>query len=343
MIEEFDLVTLNIDIPEKHLKKGDEGTVVFIYDNHQGYEVEFFNEEGYTTAVLTLQPSQIRSETDLLNKKIKPISIEITQIFNSVIQSLTKKQRPYYNIQGHPIKGVNNQYWLIFKHRDADNLFKNIISFLGISNKPTTYKLIRLDPTTAHVFEYVPKRNEDIPSSTLLRTSKTDIIEKFLNLETFYREESLFAGSFIELEENIKRRRKFNLPNQLEQYNKFIKAYLERTKLYRRSTAFFDSGVLKLYEEPLQHIVINEGEIRLLMDWQGFTNQRDVKVLTKLYNDDYRLNFIKITLQTFLKIYYSAEPRVFTNLGMTSELMSRLIVEGSQSPKILAAALTATN
>ena len=207
MIEEFDLVTLNIDIPEKHLKKGDEGTVVFIYDNHQGYEVEFFNEEGYTTAVLTLQPSQIRSETDLLNKKIKPISIEITQIFNSVIQSLTKKQRPYYNIQGHPIKGVNNQYWLIFKHRDADNLFKNIISFLGISNKPTTYKLIRLDPTTAHVFEYVPKRNEDIPSSTLLRTSKTDIIEKFLNLETFYREESLFAGSFIELEENIKRRR----------------------------------------------------------------------------------------------------------------------------------------
>ena len=300
MIEEFDLVILNIDIPENHLKKGDRGTVVFIYDNHQGYEVEFFDEEGYTTAVLTLQPSQIRSETDLLNKKIKPISIEITQIFNSVIQSLTKKQRPYYNIQGHPIKGVNNQYWLIFKHRDADNLFKNIISFLGISNKPTTYKLIRLDPTRAYVFEYVPKRNEDIPSSTLLRTSKTDIIEKFLNLETFYREESLFAGSFIELEENIKRRRKFNLPNQLEQYNEFIKAYLERTKLYRRSTAFFDSGVLKLYEEPLQHIVINEGEIRLLMDWQGFTNQRDVKVLTKLYNDDYRLNFIKITLQTFL-------------------------------------------
>lgn len=60
MIKEFDLVTLNIDIPEKHLKKGDEGTVVFIYDNHQGYEVEFFNKEGCTDIVLTLKPSHVK-------------------------------------------------------------------------------------------------------------------------------------------------------------------------------------------------------------------------------------------------------------------------------------------
>lgn len=60
MIKEFELVALNIDIPEKHLKKGDRGTVVFIYDNHQGYEVEFFDEDRYTTAVLTLQPSHVK-------------------------------------------------------------------------------------------------------------------------------------------------------------------------------------------------------------------------------------------------------------------------------------------
>jgi hypothetical protein len=48
---------------------------------------------------------------------------------------------------------------------------------------------------------------------------------------------------------------------------------LERSHLYRRSTAYFDSGVLKLYEEPLKEIIRTEGKIQLLMDWQGFTKQ----------------------------------------------------------------------
>lgn len=30
---------------------------------------------------------------------------------------------------------------------------------------------------------------------------------------------------------------------------------LERSSIYRRSTGYFDSGVVKLYEEPLQMIV----------------------------------------------------------------------------------------
>ena len=222
-------------------------------------------------------------------------------MLENVIQDLIRKQRPYYLLQGNPIKGVNNQYWLIFQHRDADNLLHNIVSFLGIFEKHSIYKLIRIDLNTAHVFEYTPKREGNIPNNTLLRTSNLSVIEQFLQLESAVKEEALLAGSFIELETLIRRRRKFNLPKDFEKYHQFITAYLERTKIYRRSTAFFESNILKLYEEPLQYIVRNQGEIRLLMDWQGFTKKRDIKELKKLQDLEYRSQYIRCTLNEFLK------------------------------------------
>ena len=76
---------------------------------------------------------------------------------------------------------------------------------------------------------------------------------------------------------------------------------LERSSVYRRSTAYFDSGVLKLYEEPLQTIVQTEGQIRLLMDWQGFTKRADIAELEKLHNSAYRAQFIQRTLNEFLQ------------------------------------------
>ena len=222
-------------------------------------------------------------------------------MLDTVIQDLIRQQRPYYLLQGNPIKGINNQYWLVFRHRDADNLLHNIVSFLGIFEKHATHKLLRIDLNTAHIFEYIPKREGNIPKTTLLRTSKLTVIEQFLQLENAAKEEELLTGSFLELESKIRRRRKFNLPGDFGKYRDFISAYLERTKLYRRSTAYFESGVLKLYEEPLQHIVKNEGEIRLLMDWQGFINQRDVKELQKLHDSEYRTHYIRRTLQEFLQ------------------------------------------
>jgi hypothetical protein len=157
-------------------------------------------------------------------------------MLETVIQDLTKKQRPYYQLQGDYLKGINNNYWLIFKHRDAENLLENIVSFLGLQ-KHSTYKLFRIELNTAHIFEYTPKREGNIPNPTLLRTSNLTIIEQFLNLENATKEESLIRGTFIELEN--KKRRRFNLPEQLDKYNQFIAAYLERTKIYRRSTAYF--------------------------------------------------------------------------------------------------------
>lgn len=222
-------------------------------------------------------------------------------MLENVIQYLIRKQRPYYLLQGNPIKGVNNQYWLIFQHRDADNLLHNIVSFLGIFEKHSIYKLIRIDLNTAHVFEYTPKREGNIPNNTLLRTSNLSVIEQFLQLESAVKEEALLIGTFAELENLIRRRVRFNLPKDFEKYHQFITAYLERTKLYRRSTAFFESNILKLYEEPLKDIVRNQGEIRLLMDWQGFTKKRDIKELEKLQNEKYRTQYIKRTLNEFLQ------------------------------------------
>ncbi len=218
-----------------------------------------------------------------------------------ILKDIIRKQRPYYLLQGNYIKGINNQYWLVFQHRDADNLLHNIVSFLGIFEKHSIYKLIRIDLNTAHVFEYTPKREGNIPNNTLLRTSNLSVIEQFLQLESAVKEEALLTGSFVELETLIRRRRKFNLPKDFEKYHKFITAYLERTKIYRRSTAFFESNVLKLYEEPLQDIIKNQGQIRLLIDWQGFTKKRDVKELKKLQDLEYRSQYIRCTLSEFLK------------------------------------------
>lgn len=68
MINNFDRIVLNIDIPEKKLKRGDVGTVVMIYPiatlasmPATGYEVEFFTLDGNTITVETLLPDQIRA------------------------------------------------------------------------------------------------------------------------------------------------------------------------------------------------------------------------------------------------------------------------------------------
>ena len=120
-------------------------------------------------------------------------------MLEAVIQELIRKQRPYFLVQGSPIKGVDNQYWLIFKHRDADNFLHNIVSFLGIGGKNATHKLLRIDLKKAKVFEYTPRIAGDLPSVALLRTSRLRIIEKFLNQESVTKEKTLLAGSFQEI------------------------------------------------------------------------------------------------------------------------------------------------
>lgn len=86
------------------------------------------------------------------------------------IQHLIIRQRPYYHLEGTPIRGLENQYWLVFKHQDADSLLKNVIRFLGFGNQDTTHKLIRIDERTGYIITYAPKNPGDVPSTALLRT-----------------------------------------------------------------------------------------------------------------------------------------------------------------------------
>jgi Helicase conserved C-terminal domain len=239
-------------------------------------------------------------------------------MLEAVIQDLIRQQRPYYLPQGSSIKGVGGQYWLVFRHRDADkggNFLKNIVPLLGIKDQAVPHKVLRIDPNTAKIYTYNPRQAGDLPSPALLRTSNLKVIEKFLTLERTTKEPALLRGSFREIK-GIKRR--YTLPTQLEPYNKVMDQMLERSSIYRRSTAYFDSGVLKLYEEPLQTIVQTEGQIRLLMDWQGFTKRADVAELEKLHNPDYRTQFIQRTLQEFLQ---GLEANAFNGTQILAELV----------------------
>lgn len=60
MIKKFERVVLTEDLPGTELRKGDVGVVVEIYQDGEGYEVEFFALNGETMAVETLGKNQVR-------------------------------------------------------------------------------------------------------------------------------------------------------------------------------------------------------------------------------------------------------------------------------------------
>ena len=59
-IPELAVVALTVDLPQHDLKAGNEGAVVMVYNHGEAYEVEFVDEEGNTTALLTLPASSVR-------------------------------------------------------------------------------------------------------------------------------------------------------------------------------------------------------------------------------------------------------------------------------------------
>jgi hypothetical protein len=63
MIGEHDRVVLTTPIPAESLEAGDVGTVVHVYRDGKAYEVEFVALDGHTTAVVTLESSQVRAVT----------------------------------------------------------------------------------------------------------------------------------------------------------------------------------------------------------------------------------------------------------------------------------------
>ncbi|MGB3295863.1 MAG: DUF4926 domain-containing protein [Phormidesmis sp.] len=62
MIKELDIVTLTRDLENYGLTKGSRGAVVHCYSDGQGFEVEFTDDIGEHSNVLTLERSDIQPE-----------------------------------------------------------------------------------------------------------------------------------------------------------------------------------------------------------------------------------------------------------------------------------------
>jgi hypothetical protein len=60
MIAEHSLVVLDCDPPHDKLSKGDVGTIVHIYKEGKGYEVEFVDGAGKTVALVTVHADHLR-------------------------------------------------------------------------------------------------------------------------------------------------------------------------------------------------------------------------------------------------------------------------------------------
>lgn len=60
-LEEHGEAVLAEDRAEVGLRAGDVGTVVHVYGDGEGYEVEFMNKHGDTLAVLTLPCTAVRA------------------------------------------------------------------------------------------------------------------------------------------------------------------------------------------------------------------------------------------------------------------------------------------
>ena len=59
-MNDFDLVVLTMDIPDKNLTAGDVGTIVHIHDGGAAFIVEFMTYGGDTVAVVTLTREHVR-------------------------------------------------------------------------------------------------------------------------------------------------------------------------------------------------------------------------------------------------------------------------------------------
>ena len=60
MIAEHSLVVLDADPPHENLTRGDVGTVVHVYKEGKGYEVEFVDGGGQTVALVTVASGDVR-------------------------------------------------------------------------------------------------------------------------------------------------------------------------------------------------------------------------------------------------------------------------------------------
>jgi hypothetical protein len=55
----FDIVALKENLPEEKLYEGQVGTIVEVYNDGEGFEVEFVDRDGRTYGLIALSPKQL--------------------------------------------------------------------------------------------------------------------------------------------------------------------------------------------------------------------------------------------------------------------------------------------
>lgn len=88
MIKELDIITLTRDIQEYGLAKGSRGAVVHCYSDTQGFEVEFVDNAGENTSVLTLNKSDIQLDRTT-------IQAEVIELLNYLPEELVAEVRDF--------------------------------------------------------------------------------------------------------------------------------------------------------------------------------------------------------------------------------------------------------
>jgi hypothetical protein len=88
MIKELDVITLTRDIQEHGLAKGRRGAVVHCYSDALGFEVEFVDDTGENSSVLTLEKSDIQLDRTT-------IQTQVIEILNYLPEDLLAEVRDF--------------------------------------------------------------------------------------------------------------------------------------------------------------------------------------------------------------------------------------------------------
>ena len=91
MLQEFEQITLTVDLPDEGLKAGDVGTIVHIHPRGVAYEVEFFSPAGNTIAVATVENYQARLSTP---EEREPLTVDYNWVQDGIaVLTLTNPKK----------------------------------------------------------------------------------------------------------------------------------------------------------------------------------------------------------------------------------------------------------
>jgi hypothetical protein len=94
MIKELDIITLTRDIQEHGLSQGSRGAVVHCYSDSQGFEVEFIDDSGENSSVLTLAKSDIQLDRTIIQS-------QVIELLNSLPEDLLSEVRDFAEFLQH--------------------------------------------------------------------------------------------------------------------------------------------------------------------------------------------------------------------------------------------------